>query len=650
MIIRYRLNTGGQVITFGNECLKNWQEISYAIKRSDYGGVVRSFSGTFQFTGEAYRLIVGAYMSEYLSAYTTISVYTLNENQSYSLLYKARLDYGTMRMSDNVVELNSFDDTIASLIKAKKSTKYEYRISELAESDELNYDGMDIKNRVDFVCGGLATEMPGITIIDKYSITSGGHVLPMYYTYTDYMVKRSIKYADVEEMEKAWTDENVPLGTYFIRCESDATVHLYMKFNMQASVEMLSGNHVVKIVRKSANGTATIVTEQSNTFNEATTLGRALSFHFDGDIPMKAGDELYTVIGVAGTYSEAVLSIVISYFSCSVTWFDRILPVTMSVIKPVKLLRRLLTSINETDAEITGEIDSEGDDRLNNTMILPSESARLLSDGKLSTSFSDFSKWMESVFGYVYRIDGNTVRFVRRESLFDNSTVVDIEDGVNEVDMSVNDSCIYSMVKVGYSKEDYDTENGKDEFHWEEEYDTGINIKESTLELMSPYRADAYGIEFLAEGESPSKTTELFFVGVNYSDGRYNLDRSVNVQGVVSPSTMFNVMFSPRSFIEANKSYIAVCCDSLKFASSTGNSDVIINGTRETALFPLGERLFTAAVLNFDTFSAIDHKDDCLIKVKKNGMTYTGYMNEKTCKYGQYEGTKYELLIKSIEQ
>ena len=649
MICRYKLNANGKTLSFGNECLKNWNEVNYAIKRSDYGGVMRSFSSSFHFVGEAYDLILNAYLTDYLSANTTISVYTINEDQSYSLLYKARLDYGTMKITDNVVELNSFDDTIASLIKAKKSTKYEYKVDDLAENHLLTYDGLKIANRIDFVCGGTSTEVPGMTIVD-YSVGSNGVTMPMYYTETDYMVKRSLTFQDVKRTSNAFDYAELSEDLSFVRCESDITVHLSLSFSMNVSVSFVAaGTHVARLVKFTETGSAIELKSFSNTFNETTTLGRSLYVGIDEDIALSAGDRLVVVLGVGiNKMTDIEGGIVISGYSCSVTWVDRILPVSMSVIKPITLLNSLLSSINETASALSGVIVSRGDSRLDNAMILPSESARRITGAKLSTSFADFSKWMESVFGYVYVIEGNVVKFVHRDSLF-GADVADLDDTVNNVEFTVNDGLIFSSVKAGYEKEEYDTANGADEFRWTTEYDTGVNIKDNTLELMSPYRADAYGIEFLAEGESSGRNTEIYFVNVLLSGDNYILNRSVQISGVVSPDTMFNAMYSPRSFVEANKSYLAVCTDSLKFASSEGNSEVKIDGVGETDLYVFDGRLFSVGLLSFSAVNGKEPDYTSLVRLSKNGRTYSGYVNERSCKYGRYEGTKYELLIKSIE-
>ena len=48
--------------------------------------------------------------------------------------------------------------------------------------------------------------------------------------------------------------------------------------------------------------------------------------------------------------------------------------------------------------------------------------------------------------------------------------------------------------------------NGRDEFRFTTEYTTGIDITDNVLELISPYRADVYGIEFLSQKRGQDTT------------------------------------------------------------------------------------------------------------------------------------------------
>ena len=52
--------------------------------------------------------------------------------------------------------------------------------------------------------------------------------------------------------------------------------------------------------------------------------------------------------------------------------------------------------------------------------------------------------------------------------------------------------------------------------------------------------------------------------------------------------------------LEANKAYIGACTNMLKFTSD-GNSDVSIDGVKETDDFSIPERLFTVSEVEVET-------------------------------------------------
>ena len=65
-----------------------------------------------------------------------------------------------------------------------------------------------------------------------------------------------------------------------------------------------------------------------------------------------------------------------------------------------------------------------------------------------------------------------------------------------------------------------------------------------------------------------------------------SLTGTESIEGVISPSTMFNVMYSPSSMIEANKGYLGGFMTDLSFASSEGNTIYQSTGIRKTETYP----------------------------------------------------------------
>lgn len=81
--------------------------------------------------------------------------------------------------------------------------------------------------------------------------------------------------------------------------------------------------------------------------------------------------------------------------------------------------------------------------------------------------------------------DRYVIKFAHRNSVFLNSVSKTLSV-VSEPEYSVSSGRIYSSVKVGYAKQDYDLgNNGKDEFNSTIEYSTGLNLKEQTLDFYA---------------------------------------------------------------------------------------------------------------------------------------------------------------------
>ena len=211
----------------------------------------------------------------------------------------------------------------------------------------------------------------------------------------------------------------------------------------------------------------------------------------------------------------------------TISFMERDTPANIGVIKPTTLLNRLLKSITG-DNSVIGEITSTTDARLDKTVIAPAESIRGIPNAKIYTSYTKFANWMSSVFGFVPVIGDNKVTFVHRDALFQDKLVKDLKDDTVDLNYNVSSSMIYSRLKVGYDKQDYDSVNGRDEFHFTNEYTTGITLTENAKELISPYRADAYGIEFLAAKRGEDTTdndsdSDIFFVGAALEEESTNL-------------------------------------------------------------------------------------------------------------------------------
>lgn len=272
------------------------------------------------------------------------------------------------------------------------------------------------------------------------------------------------------------------------------------------------------------------------------------------------------------------------------------------------------------------------------------------------------------------------IRFLHRSELFRNEDQGIIFTDAKEPHTKLNVNVLYSIVEVGYEKQDYERECGRDEWNFMNYYNTGIDVTEKKLTLQSKYRADCYGLEYLAQERAKDTTDNdsdntIFFVytkteskevvddsagsrGDGDSDDvevteytQLLIDRSAKIEGALT-DTVFNGEFSPYYCVKANEGYISAMAPdvTLQFASSDGNSDIVIDGVKTTANITLGSRLFAESELEFtatDLEQSIDFSK--LIKVVKNGLVYSGFLKETEFCYSRPSEVKYTLIVKDIQ-
>lgn len=645
MYYRCELLVGGNVHDVTND-LVNWDDVEMSFKRNDYDGVVRSFSTKFEFSGGAYSLLLREYQSNYLKSSATIVFYVRNNSWLLNEKFRCALDYSTFTYTDISCEINAVDNSLASLIKSKKGTQYEYLVSELKEAEPLYYDRLEMSSNIDFIITGDTDDE---YISNSFAPTSES--LPTYYSYPLYISgnpeiskKDIIEIYDVPKKDYGNTTATIP----FIKNISNAGLKLNINIKLTLNVSLNNGRAWLIIGQKGLSNSE-ILNKQLSEGDNVIEINRTDYLLFGND------SFLYFSINVRDATCVIRQQVSDKSNLFNITFMARNDAIDIDCIRPSVLLTRLLRTITG-DNSVIGEITSTTDARLDKTVIAPAESIRGIPNAKIYTSYTKFANWMSSVFGFVSVIGENKVTFVHRDALFQDKQVKDLKDDTVDLNYNVSSSMIYSRLKVGYDKQDYDSVNGRDEFHFTNEYTTGITLTENAKELISPYRADAYGIEFLAAKRGEDTTdndsdSDIFFVGAALEGGKYKLVRSgYTISGVISPSTMFNAMYSQRYMIEANARYLAAFAEQLSFTSSDGNSDVEINGVRETNDIALGNRLFTVGELSVETGDQGTPSDlSGYIRIEKNGNVYKGYVKSVSYNHGKAKPVKYSLIVKSVE-
>lgn len=250
-----------------------------------------------------------------------------------------------------------------------------------------------------------------------------------------------------------------------------------------------------------------------------------------------------------------------------------------------------------------------------------------------------------------------SINFVHRLELFNSEAEVKKISNVRGVSYTVNDGSIYSSVTIGYEKKDYGSINGRDEFNFNNTYSTGSSVTDKKLTLKSKYRADCYGMEFAAQkrGADTTDTTSdnnVFFVLCRtLAEGTLVPDTSIKIENAIS-NEVFNGAFSPLACLDANAGYIGMQSKALhlEFASSDGNSSIVIGGKAMSGDIDITSPLMTCGLLEFTTDDNESPASfDDLIEIENAGWRYRGYISEVSYLFARNESVKYKLIVKDIE-
>lgn len=633
MLCKYVLTIDSISYDIPKSCIQNWDEIKFSRKRSGLEGITRTFTSKFQFVGEAYDLILEEYLSKYLASNASISVYTITNSHTYDEFFSCRLDFGSLTYDGNTVSINSIDDSVANIIKANKGTQYEYSVDELKDEARLYYDRLSYVGSATYYCGGRTLES-GSILVDAVSGSDHYMTIPMYIGSSEIVSGSGIEVKDVGASGN--------LESCLIYTEKATSV----KISIKGAYSWDGASLAADMQLKTKSGT--LLKEWKGGWG-----GESISVNWDGEVTLSADDGIVLL----AAYNTKFALYYFSSLKITMEFPSIGLPIDIDAIKPVTILKRLLKSMNGGNDGIDGEISSGIDERLDNCVILTAESIRGIPKAKLYTSYTKFVNWMEAEFGFVPVINGRVVSFRHRNNLFGENNVKDLGSNIADFEYKMEESRIYSRVRVGYDKQEYESMNGRDEFRFTTEYTTGVDITDNVLELISPYRADAYGIEFLAQNRGKDTTddesdNDVFFVGATLSsnDKKYKLIRvGWNVDGVLSPDTMFNTMYWQGAMLQANAGYIGMFTNKLSYSSSDGNSDVVVNDIGMKDDFNVESGIITCGDVSFTTYDEdIPPTDDETIKILKDDLVYEGYIKEVSSTVERNEGVKYDLFVRSI--
>lgn len=424
----------------------NWEDVKIDYNRDDLKGVYIDVTNSIDFDGEAYNLLSNLYETYSFNA-NAIFVINLrndvldgtNSLWTYTELKCVDLDFSTFKKTDYIISLNAKSNSLADLIKSNKGTVYDIPVSDLSPVD-FSYDRLKLQNKLAITPTiqdySLQTSDLSHSI---FTIAEGLNILAIEALDSSEILDSNIMYINDNNIVefKEGIDAYITASFNVVRgVKSDS--------NIQVGIGVRAGiydNSVVNTI-----GSINLTKGASGIFN----LPRVkINSSTNGQIILYAYHSLSSN-PISDTIDLSDISISIEYTS-------RDSPVTFKCITLQSILQKLIDKM--CGIGYTSTIDTG---LTNDIRLASAESIRDFSNAKLHTSFEQFYNSMRAVFGLEYDISGTNINFKTRENIFKDTKSINIED-VTDLSLSVNNSHIYSSLKIGFKKTDYNKVNGKDE-------------------------------------------------------------------------------------------------------------------------------------------------------------------------------------------
>jgi hypothetical protein len=681
--VKFELHAYGEVHDVSNSLL-DWKQNEVILSRKDTSGVYREFTFPFKFVLESYKIVESIFEARHFRAKADVYVYPRNNDWTYTGYYVFNLDFSTYKKSDTVIEINARLSDLYEYLKSKETVNYDMPVSEVKEPAPLEYERIEFDNKIEFL-----TDSPTIS----WSLSTGNKLWK--YQGVSYLNEDKLDLGIISYPTVGYRDKNSD-SDYFIEaltdCDIEIDAHLWAalalkKGNFSGNAKPANLRVSIYISRKS--DISSIEMEDHNYIPDTPPpvfypMYTSASINYKKKIHLSKGERLYAgfLVENASPYgggSSTMEFDVSAGGSFSISYKAKFPSINIDIINPNILLQKLVDKITETEGYIgkplyLARIEDFNENSQDLTLLLAAESIRGFDGAKVHASHKDFKAWMMTL-GYEMFVDGNELTYRKREKSFNkNIQAIELfEEDCADLKTEVEKDYLFSGLKIGYKKKDYENTNGRFEFNGQHDYSSDCTVNSKILELISPYRADCYGIEFLAQTRGKDTTDDksdkdVFIVNVKKNgDENYKIAYPVELSGNAPNSTLFNTKFNPFALLKLNANLLGASVNTLRFTASDANKDIIIGkaiiingkeiivGERIDGDYTIPEEVKLFEAVSYD-FASRNIKElpagdsiNGLVKIHYKGKVYEGFIKEISKSYTWESETQWVLYKKYIK-
>lgn len=226
--------------------------------------------------------------------------------------------------------------------------------------------------------------------------------------------------------------------------------------------------------------------------------GVTYSITFDTSIRLAANEKLFLIMKFQG-HDITPLST-----NMALRFASKQDPSVNYALRPIDALQSLVSQI--TFGRCTA--DSNFLRQNNRKCALSGSSLRSFPDANIQTCFADFFKSYSAAYNMGLAVRNGVLWMEPLDVLYNANVEILRLPNISKPVLTVAEEFVYSNVKVGYLKQNYNKRNGRYEFNCTHNYTFPITSSLNKLDLVSPYRADSFGMEFIRTGYPDLTTTD----------------------------------------------------------------------------------------------------------------------------------------------
>lgn len=528
-----------------------WMDQTLSFTRNSiYYGINRSYSEPLLFVRDGASMIREMiYAGVGVETPLTLVVFKRNPSgipTTYNLYYKGQIDLA--RFNDTCTEglqCNLMEGGIIQLLKAYEGTIFEIPCDgSIPENKKINFDGLLVEDIFNYQFVAVPITTQPYTVVPAIFLNNEGdnfgivHNDPILEATSDgdtyFRVSNNFLYYSIAPITIRVKG--------FITLRNHTNAANVGMFLATSTSEFL--NHVSPSKSLINNvpgewGPATIPSTGEPNPHYVTTLKQETTYYFDQTISLDANEKLFMIINqdqgsdgifiVSGSFQIIFNSMALPTSCWAITWYDLFRLLVKNICQAASttnqtfnygfqsqlLLDNLNMLITSGDAlRASGDPDYQkffNAYNLNNT---PNNNIQIEYGPVIKTSLKDCFKAANVVFcgalGNELVNNVDTLFFEEMQYVFNpTDNVMSVGEFAN-LKVSLMNELMITGLKIGYQPQTYDQKAGKYEYNTTAEWVSNIkSVPFKITDLVSPYRADSYGMERLRAGiaSAPTSTT-----------------------------------------------------------------------------------------------------------------------------------------------